>query len=212
MSHAARERRALAQELRAAGPDAPTLCEGWTARDLAAHLVVREARPDTGPGVLLQQVPLLAEWTEKVRTRYARRPFGELVDRFEAGPPRLSPFALPAVDAAANLTEHFIHCEDVRRARPGWQARDLDERYETALWDALGVQARMMFRSSPVGVVLVVPDGPRRHVRSGAETVVLTGRPGELVLFASGRRAHARVQVGGSPRAVAAFGESVLKL
>ena len=34
------------------GPDVPTLCEGWTARDLAAHLVVRERRPDAALGIL----------------------------------------------------------------------------------------------------------------------------------------------------------------
>src|SRR5579859_4160339 len=34
------------------GPEAPTLCEGWLAADLAAHLVVRERRPDSGPGLV----------------------------------------------------------------------------------------------------------------------------------------------------------------
>ncbi|WP_346995752.1 maleylpyruvate isomerase N-terminal domain-containing protein, partial [Dietzia sp. SLG310A2-38A2] len=42
---AQRERSALVETMRAAGPEAPTLCAGWTTRDLAAHLVVREARP-----------------------------------------------------------------------------------------------------------------------------------------------------------------------
>lgn len=52
--------------MRAAGPDAPTLCEGWTARDLAAHLVVRERRLDAAPGIL---VPQLAGYTAKVQNR-----------------------------------------------------------------------------------------------------------------------------------------------
>jgi len=34
------------------GPDAPTLCSGWTTGDLAAHLVLREHRPDAAAGVL----------------------------------------------------------------------------------------------------------------------------------------------------------------
>ena len=38
MSHARDERSALVASLRDAGPDAPTLCAGWTTRDLAAHL------------------------------------------------------------------------------------------------------------------------------------------------------------------------------
>ena len=205
MSHAAAERQVLARVLRDAGPDAPTLCEGWTTRDLAAHLVVREARPDTGPGQLLGSVPVAAQWSEKVRRQYARRDYDELVDAFAAGPPRLSVFALPGADAVANLAEHFLHCEDVRRAQPGWQPRTLDPRYERALWKSLAARGRLLLRRSPVGVVLVVPDGPRRHVRPGPVTVVVTGRPGELLLHASGRGAQAVVEVSGPPDAVAAY-------
>ena len=40
------ERKALADLLAALGPDAPTLCTGWETRDLAAHIVLRERRPD----------------------------------------------------------------------------------------------------------------------------------------------------------------------
>src|SRR5690606_24047731 len=39
--HARAERHALADLLMAVGPDAPTLCAGWTTAHLAAHLVVR---------------------------------------------------------------------------------------------------------------------------------------------------------------------------
>lgn len=212
MSHASTERQVLANELRRAGPQAPTLCAGWTARDLAAHLVVREGRPDTGPGLVLQQVPVLAEWTESVRSRYAEHDFDELVDEFAAGPPRLSPFSLPRVDAAANLVEFFVHTEDVRRAAPGWRPRDLSGRYSAALWGALTSRGRLLFRDSPVGVVLVVPDGPRRHVRSGAQTVVLTGLPGELLLHASGRGQHAHVEVSGPDNAVRAYREVRLRI
>ena len=44
------ERRRFADELLAVGPDAPTLCTGWAARDLAAHVVLRDRRPDAMPG------------------------------------------------------------------------------------------------------------------------------------------------------------------
>src|SRR5882762_622635 len=36
------ERRELCDLFLELGPDAPTLCEGWTTLDLAAHLVLRE--------------------------------------------------------------------------------------------------------------------------------------------------------------------------
>ena len=68
MSIASRERAALADLLVELGPDAPTLCAGWDTRDLAAHLAVRERRPDATPGVA---VPALAGWTERVQTGYS---------------------------------------------------------------------------------------------------------------------------------------------
>ncbi|MFM7872077.1 MAG: maleylpyruvate isomerase N-terminal domain-containing protein, partial [Actinomycetota bacterium] len=37
------------------GPDAPTLCAGWTTRDLAAHIAVRERRPDAAAGILIER-------------------------------------------------------------------------------------------------------------------------------------------------------------
>ena len=46
------QRISLAELLLEVGPDAPTLCEGWTARDLVAHLVIREGRPDAAIGIL----------------------------------------------------------------------------------------------------------------------------------------------------------------
>ena len=47
-----RERRALCDTLDAVGADAPTMCEGWDAHDLAAHLVVRERDPWTAPVII----------------------------------------------------------------------------------------------------------------------------------------------------------------
>lgn len=48
------ERHALCDLFMEVGPDAPTLCGEWTTRDLAAHLVVRESRPDAAAGILLK--------------------------------------------------------------------------------------------------------------------------------------------------------------
>src|SRR3954454_14827767 len=105
------------------GPDAPTLCEGWTTRDLAAHLVVREHRPDSAPGIMFKP---FAGWTEKVRRGRAAKSYEETVRLVESGPPTLSLFAVPGVDAAANTMEYFIHVEDVRRAGPdGAEPREL---------------------------------------------------------------------------------------
>ncbi|UJH71014.1 maleylpyruvate isomerase N-terminal domain-containing protein [Ornithinimicrobium sp. INDO-MA30-4] len=48
---AQQQRQALCDTALAVGPDAPTLCSPWTVKDLLAHLVIRERRPDTLPGI-----------------------------------------------------------------------------------------------------------------------------------------------------------------
>ena len=47
------ERDQLCDEFLVVGPDAPTLCEGWTTSHLATHLVVRDGRPDLIVGPML---------------------------------------------------------------------------------------------------------------------------------------------------------------
>ena len=47
------------------------------------------------------------------------------LDQVASGPPLYSPFKL--LDSIANVAEMFIHHEDVRRARPDWEPRPLDE-------------------------------------------------------------------------------------
>src|SRR3974390_1916770 len=114
------------------GADAPTLCEGWLAADLAAHLVVRERRPDSGPGLVW---PRLAVYTEKVRrSERDRVPFEKLVETVRRGPPLL----LRPFDGAMNTVEFFIHVEDVRRAQDGWEPRSISPELAEALWDRAG--------------------------------------------------------------------------
>jgi uncharacterized protein (TIGR03085 family) len=199
-SHSAAERAALADALTTAGPDAPTLCAGWTARDLAAHLVARERRLDSTPGIL---IPPLARWTDRVRRGYTRRPFADLVSRIRSGPSLPSWSALPGIDAALNLTEHFVHCEDVRRAAPGWAPRELPEARQEALWSTLKVRGRLLFRRSPVGVTLADVGGRTIRAIDRTPEVVVRGAPAELVLFAFGRVDHALVDLDGPDDAVA---------
>src|SRR5689334_9042684 len=99
---ARQERSALCATLDAVGPDAPTLDEGWTARDLAAHLVLRETRLDASLGIV---VAPLAGWTERVQAGIARTAWPQLVARLRSGPPRWSPYALEPVAERANLVE-----------------------------------------------------------------------------------------------------------
>ncbi|WKG04228.1 TIGR03085 family metal-binding protein [Mycolicibacterium sp. HK-90] len=200
MSVARRERAALVESMRAAGPDAPTLCEGWTTRDLAAHLVVRERRLDAAPGIL---VPQLAGHTERVQRKVAETTdWGDLVDQIAAGPPLYSPFKL--LDPLVNVAEMFIHNEDVRRAQPGWEPRPLDDATVSALSRAITGMARMAMGKSPARVVLTTPEGKTLATVGSGPEVTVTGDPGELLMFAAGRE-PARVTFSGDDDAVAAL-------
>ena len=218
MGYARDERLALSARLDQAGPREPTLCEGWTTLDLAAHLVLREHRPDAGLGLLGGP---LAVHTRSVQRRLAgRTPYPRLVQMFRAGPPRFSLFALPGADERANVVEYFVHHEDVRRAQPGWEPRKIDPGLTEALWARLRM-ARFVLRKAPVGVELARDDrpeparpgepdgpaGPRVRITAKARTPVVTviGAPAELTLWALGRTAAARVRLDGGEDAIAAL-------
>jgi uncharacterized protein (TIGR03085 family) len=203
-SFAHAEREALADLFEQVGDRAPTLCEGWTTRDLAAHLVLRESSP-ASVGIAVRP---LAGVAEGVRRRYARWSWEELVAAVRR-PPWYSPMAWPAVEKRLNTAEFFVHHEDVRRAQPGWEPRALTPGQERALAAVLRAQARALYRNAPVGVTLRRPDGETLVARRG-DGVVVSGPVPELVLHAFGRKEHARVEVTGSPEAVAALRGSPL--
>ncbi|MGO4754819.1 TIGR03085 family metal-binding protein, partial [Streptomyces sp. 2MCAF27] len=144
-THARRERLLLADLLETAGSDAPTLCEGWTTHDLAAHLVVRERRADAAAGLVLKP---LAGRLDRVQAEFAAKPHEELIQLFREGPPRMSPFAVKQVDEAANTVEFYIHAEDVRRAQPDWQPREIDPVFADALWSRIERIAKTVGRKS----------------------------------------------------------------
>ncbi|MFI0406996.1 TIGR03085 family metal-binding protein [Actinomadura sp. 3N508] len=200
------ERLALAAALAEAGPDAPTGCAGWDARDLAAHLVVRERRPDAAPGILLRP---LAFYSERVRRRTAQTvPFDRLVERIRLGPPKFSPYALPRVDKIANAVEFFVHLEDIRRARPDWEPREISPELEELLWRRIRI-ARFVLRKVHVRVTLVQPDGRSVRVSGrGRGAVRVHGPVGELVLWALGRRDVAKVRLTGATDAVKTLTET----
>ncbi|SBT44590.1 TIGR03085 family metal-binding protein [Micromonospora auratinigra] len=196
--YARSEREALADLLLELGPEAPTVNDGWTTRDLAAHLLVRERRPDAAGGILL---PPLRGYGEAVRRRVAAGPYADLVARVRR-PPVWSPVSNPLTDELVNTLEFFIHHEDVRRARPGWQPRDLPPGLQAALWKRAALLARTALRRFPADLLVQAPGFGEVGVGRGGERLRLVGAPGELVLFLSGRQRVARVQVDG-PAALA---------
>jgi uncharacterized protein (TIGR03085 family) len=192
---AQRERRRLCAELRRVGPDGPTLCEGWQARDLAAHLFVRERRPLAAVGIAV--APLASRTRRAMENVLAKEGFEGVVRRVEEGPPRL----LRPLDEQINVVEMFVHLEDVRRAGGEVAPRD-DAELEVALRAALRRGTGLLTRSlRGVGLRVVFPDGTELQARTGRPEAVLEGPAGEVLLYLFGRRAVARVRLGGDPDA-----------
>ncbi|MFG3103121.1 TIGR03085 family metal-binding protein [Streptomyces sp. NPDC048182] len=197
---AKRERLLFADLLETAGPDAPTLCEGWRTRDLAVHAVLRERRVDAAGG---QFIKPLAARLDRVREEYGAKPYEELLHLIRTGPPRLSPFAVKQLDEAANTVEFYVHGEDVRRAQPDWSPRELDPVFQDTLWARLERTARLLGRGVPTGLVLRRSDGQTVVAHRGTPVVTATGEPSELLMFAFGRQSAAKVELEGEPDAIA---------
>lgn len=199
---ARRERQEICDLFVEVGPDAPTLCTGWNTRDLAAHLVIREARPDAALGILVKP---LAGHAEAVQAKVARRAWPDLVRDVREGPPLLSPFRLPGAQSIADPVEFTIHHEDVRRAQPDWHPRVLPAGEQDLLWTRLARMGRLLARSSPVGVALRRSDtGEMSIAKAEQPSVTLVGEPLELLLRLYGRL-ECVIEVEGAPDAIAAF-------
>ena len=202
MTIAQSERAALVTTMRGVGPDHPTLCGDWTTRDLAAHLVVRERRLDAAPGIM---IPKLAGYTERVQNQFAaEHDWNVLLDLIASGPPVFSPFKL--LDPFVNVAEMFIHHEDVRRAGNDWEPRELDDDMTSALARQVAMMARMAMSKVPAHVSLRTPEGKTLATVGRGPAVVVTGTPGELLMFGSGRN-QAQVEFAGDDAAVAAVRE-----
>ncbi len=189
------ERAALAELLTDLGPDQPTLCEGWTTRDLAAHLVIRERRPDAAAGIMIKG---LAARTARIQKQVAEaRPFEQLVDEVRK-PPTFSLAGFGPTDRATNTTEFFVHHEDVRRAQAAWEPRPLDPGLGRALYGQAKFAAKMRLRRFPATVTIISPSyGQPFTVGAGGPAVSVTGDPAELTLLLSGRQQASRVTFDG---------------
>ena len=194
---------ALAEQL---GPDAPTLCEGWTVKDLVVHLLVRE-RSLAAAGIV---VPGLSGWLDRVSERRAREDFHHLVSQLRNGPPVFSVYAVPKLGSALNTLEYFVQHEDIRRAQADWRPRTLPAHVEDALWRAVRHAGRGLTATTPVGVVAARSDtGDETTFKSG-DGVTLRGLPSEIVLYVFGRKEQSLVEVTGKPEHVAALEDKSL--
>lgn len=186
MTFSSDERRKLAALLLELGPDAPTLCEGWTTKDLAVHLFVREHRLDATGGMFIKALkPRLDSVTAEVE----QRDFADIVQGWADGAPSWNPMRL--ADQYVNAAENFVHHEDVRRAQPDWQPRELQPSATGDLWRVVTTLGKVLLRKSDATVVLRRADGVAATLvdktASGGEVVTVSGDIGELVLWLYGR-------------------------
>lgn len=198
-----RERAALVDTLRTLGPDAPTLCEGWTTADLAAHIVTLERNPAAAPGNGIGGP--LAAYTRAAIAKEKARGYDAQLDRLAAGPPGWVVRTL----AALQVHENWVHHEDARRAN-GMGPRVPDADTESVLTRVVRKTARYETRAvRGVGLALDLPD-EMIVVRYGHPTAVIEGRVGEVALYLNGRRTAADVRIAGKAAAVEALSTAPL--
>lgn len=196
VTEAGRERAALSAEFERVGPGVPTLCGGRTAGELLAHLLVRERRYLVS--LLGIPAPSVLRAAER---RMARLPWLEMIELLRTGSGGWLPGRRPT--DGLEFLRLYVHHEDIRRARLGWEPRPPEVYRDDTLWHGARTLGRLAYQRSPVGVVLRRPDGESWPVRRGPRPVTVHGQPGELVVHMC-RRPRVRVQAAGPPADVSA--------
>ena len=111
------------------------------------------------------------------------------------------------MDERLNAVEYFVHHEDIRRAAPDWEPREISAGQSGLLWQRLH-WARFMLRKAPVGVELARDDAEadgqayRITAKNATPAVTVIGSPAELTMWVMGRTGAARVRFDGTQVAV----------
>ncbi len=190
------ERVQLVELCRSLGPDAPTACGGWTTADLAAHLYIRERRPDAAGGVIGGPLAGYAERT--MRSVLRVHDYEHVLSRLEAGPP----FPLRLTDELMNLHEFFVHHEDVRRMN-GLDRRELPADMERVMWTRLRRILRLSYRHvKGVQLEVVTAQGDRAVIGGSGDRVRLYGDVAEVFLYSFNRKDIAAVELTGDEAAI----------
>jgi uncharacterized protein (TIGR03085 family) len=196
------------------GPDAPTLCEGWVARDLAAHMVVIEHPEAWVGGGSWRRFALANRLHDRVMDQQRSLPWAEQVDRVRRGP-IFGPFGWRAVRERMYIREYLIHHEDLRRANALGPRTGVPE-LQAMAWKKATTVGKIGLKRAPLpkgyGLELANPNGERAVVVKGTPTVTIHGDPMELLLYAFGRCSAAAVRIEGPDDAVAAMQTGVWKV
>jgi uncharacterized protein (TIGR03085 family) len=142
---------------------------------------------------------VFGRYTEKLMAREKAKGYAAVLARLRSGPPAFMLATMPGV----NVNENWIHHEDARRAN-GEEPRPPDADLDAALTSVMARMGKFQTRAlKPYGLTLAFPDGSTLTLRAATPGVVLRGAIGECILYLSGRRDAARVELEGDPDAVA---------
>ena len=197
-----RERADLCDLFVQLGPDAPTLCEGWTTRHLAAHLALRERDLRAAPGILIGG--RFASYTDKLMAKEMQRSYESIVARVRTPP--AGPLSIGPVRAAISFVEYLVHYEDVRRAN-GMGPRTDRPDVQAEAWKMLSRMGGLMVRKAKTArAIKLVAVGTTTGTKTFGKgpTVMITGEPVEILLYLEGRRSGAVVTFDGAAEDVAA--------
>lgn len=182
------------ETLAAVPPDAPTLCEGWTAHDLAAHVWIIKRVPSAWPGMTL---PLLAGVTVARLTQVKERwSYPELIDRLRQHGPAIAAMPGDAFEGHRHaLGEYVVHTEDILRANDLPAPPDTPA-LRNALWRRAALAAWALHGRGPEGLLLQRPrGGDVIVVRSRPGGISVIGEPIEVLLWVHGRESAADVEI-----------------
>ena len=179
---------------RTLGPDAPTLCAGWSVADVVAHLLVLQRDPLAWPGVGLREFGGI---TRRRMAAQRASGFDHALNTLAARSPRfpVMPDDLPGGPMLHHLGEYVVHTEDLARPN-GVPGALVDADVADALWARARRVAAFFGRKAGHGLVLVRTDVPASaSVLRGPEPTVVSGTPLELLLWAHRGPAAADVAV-----------------
>ena len=195
------EHRALADTLVRVGPGAPTIIEGWTTTELAAHMSSLEALGGTvlflGRQMITRVHPRPTAGSRKLAARQLertkRKGWDWMVDHVR------SPHRLPmlAGGGPVALFEVYVHHQDVLRAAPDLPERPAPEELASCLPWILTFHAKRLD-----GVELVTRTEAGEHRAGRGNPVVVAGDVGEVVLWLAGRDDHCSVELEAAPDVV----------
>lgn len=177
------------------GPDAPTLCDGWKAIDLARHLVMVSRCKGVVPTLLANLAMLathypLASLAPGIVARLgdvlAPLEWSDLLVAMDRPLPRA--WAVPGV-AQWRFVEYWVHHQDLLRPNGRADPGDLG-----ALRAALPVAARFGVGWNRVQLA-VRPDDARPFTVGRGERVVVAGPLAEITMWIAGRRKGTAVSV-----------------